>query len=586
MRTLWIAVCVFVLCATAAVADVTGGKVLGPDGKPVAGASVAVRAIGGGITELTTDANGEFSTDLPPSGLPGNVLGWATILAPGYAVAGGLLKPGASEFHLVPGGEASGRVTDEAGKPVPGAHVYVLSIGPAGPQRKPHTGIFGSIKAKMSAETTADGRWVIGNMPSAGTASVRLEDPRFAQADAEIELGPGAPAAPPLVAIPGGVITGRVVLEKEGPAKGIGVFAQGIFDGYGFGAAESAADGAYRLSPLPAGPYNVMVDDSSGRWVAVAVQGLEVGKGQTVKAPDLVLTTGAMVEGTVTDTGTGQPAPGVMIGSYGPHRPYSSAAVSGAKANAAGKFRLRVAPGESRIYVVDVPDGYLRGKEDVTVTLAKGETKQVAFHVRKGLTVTGVVVDEKGAPAPGAQVQIVGNRESGDSDHYVSLQADGRFTLETMGVGPHTIYGTGDWRVISPEDLRLPLSGELRIVVRQLTCVPVTGRVITKAGLPVEGVKVHLMVYIPTETGGLGEGHDLVTDAQGCFSLPEVTARRDGASLGHQAGLHVRFRRAGGPARRRVSGRRHCLYVADEWSFRDRGGRPGKASGGCEGDVT
>ncbi len=81
----------------------------GPDGKPVSGASVAVRATGGAITELTTDSNGQFLAELPPPGPPGNVLGWATILAPGYAVAGGLLKPGASEFHLVPGGRPGSR---------------------------------------------------------------------------------------------------------------------------------------------------------------------------------------------------------------------------------------------------------------------------------------------------------------------------------------------------------------------------------------------------------------------------------------------------------------------------------------------
>ncbi len=416
-------------------------------------------------------------------------------------------------------------MTDEAGKPVAGAHVYVSSVGPAGRQKGPHTAIFGSIKAKMSTETAADGRWVIGNLPPTGTASVILEDPRFAGAGVQIELGPGASAAPPLVAISGGVIVGRAIMEGDGPSKDISVFAQGGTDtSRGYCEAQTSADGAYRLAPLPAGTYNVMVDDKSGRWVAVAIQGLEVGKGQTVTAPDLVLTAGAIVEGTVTDSATGQPLANAIIGSYGPHRPRSSQAVSNTHTDAAGSFRLRVAPGESYIYLMGVPEGYLRGEQNTTVNLAAGQTKRVNFKATKGLIVTGAVVDEQGRPQPSAQIVIAGTYESGDRENWLSPRPDGTFNLSGLGTGSHTVHGQGDWMVISPKEVTLPLSGELRIVVRKLTPIPLTGRVVTKAGVPVEGVKIQLMVITPTGIagGGIGEQQDIVTDPQGRFSLPAV----------------------------------------------------------------
>jgi len=114
----------------------------------------------------------------------------------------------------------------------------------------------------------------------------------------------------------------------------------------------SKADGSYEL-PLGADvPYNIMVVDTSGKWVAAGIEGVQGHKNKIVKVPDLILTPGALLIGTVKDK-SGLPVAGVGVGNYGPHRPKSSAACGSAMTNAAGQYRLRVAPGSNRIYVMD-----------------------------------------------------------------------------------------------------------------------------------------------------------------------------------------------------------------------------------------
>ena len=174
------------------------------------------------------------------------------------------------------------------------------------------------------------------------------------------------------------VLTGRVFYEDGSPAGGVQVVAQSQtkaiiqqFDAlrarlgvpqnkplqvtkqeqeWSWNNAVSKPDGSYELPVGADIPYNVMVFDTTGKWVAASVEGVQGQKNTTVEVSDLLLTSGALVVGTVTDS-TGRPVSGVSVNSYGPHRPVSSAACIGDKTDLAGHYRLRVAPGLSRVYV-------------------------------------------------------------------------------------------------------------------------------------------------------------------------------------------------------------------------------------------
>src|SRR5439155_23553315 len=126
----------------------------------------------------------------------------------------------------------------------------------------------------------------------------------------------------------------------------------------------------------------VTVEEPTGKWVAAAAEGVHANVGETRRIADLVLTAGAIVQGTVTNAATGEPLKGLHIGSHGPHRPRSSAMIIGCETDERGRYSLRVAPGESYIYVADsrVENFGRSGHNDANVFLRKGETKTVDFR--------------------------------------------------------------------------------------------------------------------------------------------------------------------------------------------------------------
>lgn len=132
----------------------------------------------------------------------------------------------------------------------------------------------------------------------------------------------------------------------------------------------SAPDGTFSL-PVGAGiPYNIMVFDTSGHWVAEAIEGAVGAKNKVKKLPDLTLMKGALVVGRVT-TLLGAPVPHVNVQSYGPSRPTTSAATTYAYTDLLGYYRLRVVPGESQVYVGN-------NTQNVHI-VAEGKTETVNF---------------------------------------------------------------------------------------------------------------------------------------------------------------------------------------------------------------
>ncbi len=132
----------------------------------------------------------------------------------------------------------------------------------------------------------------------------------------------------------------------------------------------SNPDGTYTL-PVGAGiHYNVMVFDTSGHWVAQAIEGAMGAKNQVKKLPDLILMKGAVVAGRVT-TLAGVPVPHTMVQSYGASRPTTSAATTYVYTDLLGYYRLRVVPGESQVYVGN-------NTQNVHI-VAEGKTETVNF---------------------------------------------------------------------------------------------------------------------------------------------------------------------------------------------------------------
>lgn len=148
-------------------------------------------------------------------------------------------------------------------------------------------------------------------------------------------------------------------------------------------------DGTYTLYVGAGLKYNICVirEDLMETYgpdtglVATAAEGVSGTKGTTVSVPDLVLTPGGIITGTVTDKATGRPIEGATVMSYGPHSPESSAGVISAQTDSAGTYRLRVAPGRSRVYEADTFNGQSGVDENRYLNLAEGETKTQDFQI-------------------------------------------------------------------------------------------------------------------------------------------------------------------------------------------------------------
>ena len=531
------AIFVLIILATIVHADpVVFGKVTGPDGKAVSGARVLIdkHFSCDDYTSLTTDKAGSYRVDLKFSAYDPDHIGRIIVYSPGFALISKVLKPGRNDVKLGLAGQAWGSVTDAKGKPVLNAIVKLRNS--VTEDKSAYTFVPSPLEDLFTTKTTADGRWTIGGVPTSGKAWVQLDDPRFVTVSTTAELGPDAVAAPTMIAKPGGILVGKVIYSNGKPARGVRVFTQCIGDPVGSNAITNQ-DGSYRLTGLGTGAYNVMVDEPSGMWIAAAIEDARVKEGETTKVPSMMLTSGAIISGSVTDAKTGKPLVGVSVGCYGPHRPRSTAAIINSETDAKGRYRLRVAPGKSYVYLQGEPEGYVRQHDGVDVTVAKGETKEVSFKLTPGLTVSGTAVDTDGKPIPGLMLTLsVPTKESIASgcswtDTGITAKSDksGRFRLSGFVAGKGTFSAgsyfepSNEWTIVSPKEIDVPTSGPVKLVLSKVVLSSIVGRIVTPSGGPVKGATVTFM----TSNGRLGESHELTTDAEGKFTLkniqPDVT---------------------------------------------------------------
>ncbi len=384
----------YVLLSTAAWAAPreVAGTVVGPDGKPVAGARVTIRTLDAerhfrADEVTTTDDAGRFSrtVEVEWSDMPGRVFGYYFIEAPGCAAAigaiGGFRR--GTDLRLAAAFEVAGRTIDAQQQPVAGARVTVLGLlkdlgdgywlnvpaagivtpwlitasGPDGAFRLPGLTILdttaygGFVLASLSAEANVDGQTLLGavSRQKYGAGPRGGEPPEVV-----ITLRPALSVRGRVVrADDGQPVAGAKVMLQADPGTAVSVLTPAVTGG----------DGAFEFPALPQ-VFQLFAHaehlDLAPTWVRI---GPERDRHKSLSGAfdqvELRLRAWATVTGTVTDQVTGKPPVAPVRLSAQHCAPWSDGRIalrgygSGCTIGTDGRFECRMAAGPNRIFIRD-----------------------------------------------------------------------------------------------------------------------------------------------------------------------------------------------------------------------------------------
>jgi RNA polymerase sigma factor (sigma-70 family) len=435
------------------------GRVLGADGKPVAGASVvvlaspnhAVRAVNRDkvLAEGKTDADGRFRLPTPRTSWDQYQQVYVVATAEKHAPAWRRFNPDVeqpdAELKLPPEQIIRGSFVDLQGLPAAKVKVFVSYVGrhvsgqpdvirPANLPRH----------APWPEPVTTDdkGRFVIRGCNRDQGLMLAASDDRFATQSFEIdtpgkprpesrvmgidrggflhvqESGPdekGQPDVLKLTLAPARVFTGRVVYEDTGKpaAKAL------------VGGAQTDDDGRFLFRSAGRGGVTLEVFAPEGEPYLNVFLRVEWPKGTVKQETTITLPRGALLRGRVTEVGSGKPVAGAAVqfraredgDSKRPKNVLSGWFVEEVTKDD-GTFRMVVWPEPGHLLVRGPTGDYVHEEigsnvihtgqpggrrlyPDAFVKVdvpAKGEPKEVAVTLRRGATVRGKLLDPDGKP--------------------------------------------------------------------------------------------------------------------------------------------------------------------------------------------
>jgi thiol-disulfide isomerase/thioredoxin/protocatechuate 3,4-dioxygenase beta subunit len=507
------------------------GRVLTPDGKPVAGATVTWlnRADREALAQapVTTDAAGRFRLEgvsalRKPETRPmllAEAAGWALTF---QAVPE---QGDALDVTLLPATEVRVPFLDPQGKPVPNLPVVLHAL--VG-ENHFFVQFPRSEGGRFVRRTDAQGIVTIPALPRSWRLRLQVKDERFARLSYpdDIVLGQGAQTtAKPIRLQPGGSIKGRITLGSGGkPAAGVTVGAQGVGAENGWGEAITDTDGRYHMTQLAAGTYNVALDLKGALaqdWTARAHEKTYVGAGEHLDRIDFTLVKGALIQGKVTVAGTGQPVPGTHVGVYGPAHPRSGAWVQGVQTGPDGTYRHRVPEGQQYLYISGAPAGFLRpAKAGQELTLKDGEAVTINFELPRGpqpKSARGRVLGPDDKPVAGAEVTLSSLDRFGGRGTTLRTDAAGAFVIEESRMTQPISVRARRGEMATPKGTVVSGGEEVTLRLQKGVLASITGRVTDVVGRPIADAEVKLIEWA-YDSGS--EGARTRTDDQGRYSFP------------------------------------------------------------------
>jgi hypothetical protein len=267
-------------------------------------------------------------------------------------------------------------------------------------------------------------------------------------------------------------------------------------------------DGTQSLVGMPPGEYSIGVH-LLPRYLE-ASQNVRIEAGRLYDA-DFDLVRGCRIFGTVLNK-AGTPLPGSIITLHFRGKPMST--TRRATTNEKGGYEL--APVEPGAYQLSVRQERYKARGDLTATLpSHGDEAEVHAILEEGSKLSGIAVDENGAPIAGVTVTATSKATGG----FGESDAQGRWTVYGLEGGIPTNltaekegYGTVYLRQVQPDT-----EGH---VLRLATPGTVDGRVV--ADPPPASFGVGLFRYEESLKGLAPVYNKFFSNTEGRFTLPDV----------------------------------------------------------------
>ena len=402
------------------------GQVLGPDGKGIASARVAITTVP--PRSVIADEDGTFSFDKL-------VARTYQLTASATDLVGGpvfyKLRDGADPvvIHMSAGATVDVTVVDDQQAPVKGAVVTLMD------------------GSERGAETTALGKATLGPVQP-GWIAVAASAPGFARGGGLTTIGSAGARATITIAMKKGVaVSGRVVDEKGAPIAKVRVIAQGA-PGWGGGREPDAettnAKGEFAFAALPAGATKLVAMD--GEHAPSASEQIKIGA-VPVTGVTITMTPGGAIAGTVVDA-EHRPVPFATVRIAGAGRALGGTSARQTTTDRAGAFEVR---GLSRTTLQARAESDAAASKLVPLDLtAKPRVADVALVLDVTGTIAGVVVDEKGTPVPEVSVNAYPDMLAGAKAENAALagfssattDGDGRFVIRGLPDDQYRLWAT------------------------------------------------------------------------------------------------------------------------------------------------
>ena len=485
------------------------------DGQGAAGARIVVELsdINSHSSTLPTLASGEFTADAQGNyEVTGLGLGYYYVIAFSGDGVGEISKhmgEKGEEYHsdivLRKAGTISGRVVDDAKRPVAGA-VLSPRKGRKGEQEQ---GVGGSV---VRAKTDETGAFTIANLYE-GEWSFVVESKEYAPCQSE--FFPVGSQNAVIVLHAGGGVSGTVVdAATKAPVAGVRLVVKPeVAIWLGEPEAVSDDNGAFSLEHLVDDSYALRLAEKESRALVGPQPKFKIASANRAASLEVLVGEGGVISGRIYDAETNEPVEGVAMEAD----PLDNGFLGRqAKTDTDGNYRIQglgtgihdVSFRRKKGYLYD----YQLARKNVNVEMGR-ESSGVDFPMKRCLFVRGRVIDEDGEPISQAQISARGESNSNMNANAFSRQ-DGSFELGGFAprVGVLLRVSKVEFIGIPQFAVKIAETDLNDVEVRMKRGGRISGVLVDTEGAPVEGKTV-------IAGGDNQPGGGRATDSAGNFTI-------------------------------------------------------------------